>query len=69
MRIFTFRTVCGHDLLFHAKFRRDRINGCRVIAIFRFSIWRRPPYWIFVRMRGTTSEVALLVVITVQNLD
>ena len=30
----------GHDLLDHAKFRRDWMNDCRDIAIFRFPIWR-----------------------------
>ena len=36
MLIFTFRMVCGHYLRDLAKFRRDRMNGCGVIARFRF---------------------------------
>ena len=40
MQIFTFHTVCGHDLRVLAQFGRDRLNGCDVIASFRFSIWR-----------------------------
>ena len=27
------------------KFVRDRLNGCRIIAIFRFPIWR-PSIWL-----------------------
>ena len=70
MEIFTFSTVWGQDLRAHTKFRRDRLNGCRVIANFRFQIWRPSAILdFFVRMRGTTSEVALLVFMTVQNLD
>jgi len=34
MKIFTFRTVWGQELRAHAKFRRDRLNGGRVIASF-----------------------------------
>ena len=40
MKIFTFRTVCGHYLRDRAKFRRDRMNDCGVIASFRFPKWR-----------------------------
>jgi len=40
MKIFTFRMVSGQELRAHAKFRRDRLNGCRDIAIFRFPMWR-----------------------------
>jgi len=69
MKIFTFRTVWGQALRAHAKFHRDQLNGCRVIPSFRFQIWRPSAILIFVRMRGTTSKVALLVFITVQNLD
>ena len=54
---FTFRTVCGHYLRVYAKFRRDQMNGCRVIASFRFPVAEisrfsdfqyggRPPSWI-----------------------
>jgi len=118
MKIFTFRTVWGQELHAHAKFRRDRLSGCRVIASFRFPIWRAVRHLgflkyanfyiqhglrslsacsckilsrsverlrsyckfsisqmaavrhlgFFVRMRGTTNEVVLLVFIIVQNL-
>jgi len=40
MQIFTLRTVCDHNLRVLAKFRRDRMNGCLVIANFRFPKWR-----------------------------
>jgi len=40
MQIFTYRTVCGHDLHVPAKLRRNRLNVCGIIACFRFLIWR-----------------------------
>jgi len=39
-----------------------------LLQVFDVQYGGRPPYWIFVRMRGTTSEVALLVFITMQNI-
>ena len=70
MQIFTFRTVCGHYLRVRAKFRRDRLNGCGVIASYPISNMAAVRHvGFFLRMRGTTSKVALLVFITVRNLD
>ena len=35
------------ELHHYAKFRRNRCNRGRYMAIFRFSKWRLPPCWIF----------------------
>ena len=43
VQITTFSAVYSHNVHVyggHAKFRRDRLNGCGGIVNFRFSIWR-----------------------------
>ena len=43
----TARKVKGVELHQHAKFRENRLNRGRNMAIFDFSRWRQPPSWIF----------------------
>jgi len=54
----------------HAKFRRDRLNGCGNIANFRFPSNMAAVRHLesVVRMRGSSQDVLLGVFITVQNL-
>jgi len=40
MQIFTLRPVCDHHRRVLVKFGHDWLNGCRVIAILQFPIWR-----------------------------
>ena len=52
-----------------AKFRENRLNRGRNMAIFRFfQDGGRPPSWICNACVGTTHEGHLVVFITVQNL-
>ena len=46
MKIFTFRTVCGHYLRVLAKFRRDIRTVAELLQVFDFQYGGRPPYFI-----------------------
>jgi len=52
----------------HTKFRQNRSNGCREIALNVFQDGGRPPFWICGANFGTTLNENLMVFITVQNL-
>ena len=57
------------EMLQHAKFRQNRLNHGRDMAIFRFfQDDGRPPSWICNACGKTTREGHLVVFMTVQNL-
>jgi len=68
-KFLTVGTVKGGELHQCAKFRENRLNRSRNMAIFRFfQDGGRPPSWICNACVGTTHEGHLVVFITVQNL-
>jgi len=68
-KFLTTGTAKGVELHQYAKFRENRLNRGRNMAIFRFfQDGGRPPSWICNACVGTTHEGHLVVFITVQNL-
>jgi len=69
MQIFTFRTVCHGNRHVPAKFHLCRLHGWGIIKVFNiFNMAAVRHFGFVVRMRGTTSDVLLMVFIIVQNL-
>ena len=68
VKFLTVGTVKKFEMHHLAKFRDNRLNRGRDMAILRFSRWRPPPSWICNAYVATTHEGQLVVFITVQNL-
>ena len=68
-KFLTVGAVKRVEMLQHAKFRENRLNHGRDMAIFRFfQDGGRPPPWICNACVGTTHEEHLVVFTIVQNL-
>jgi len=68
-QILTIDSLLGADMRHLAKFHRNRWNGRRDMAIYRFfQNGGRPPSWICWAPTGTTHDDHLVVSIIIPNL-